>query len=231
MKIIGISGHKQSGKSTLAECLALEFEDGGLSQLLPYYEVQEISFAGPIKVLVWDYFVASARYELPRECDDWDCLDRAEIKDAMHPCGKTLREILQYVGTDAFRSIWPDIWVAVYKMCCRRFGDDDNALILTPDVRFPNEVKAIQDMGGKVIRLTRTPFPEDNHESETALDKAQDWTLVIQGELSKSDYEDMWGAANEWDGPVFDWVIDNAGFSEQGKNNIALQIITERNWI
>ena len=38
------------------------------------------------------------------------------------------------------------------------------------DVRFPNEVDAILEAGGEVIKLQRAPL-KDDHSSETALDK------------------------------------------------------------
>lgn len=44
------------------------------------------------------------------------------------------------------------------------------------DVRFPNEVKAIEDRGGLVLRVVRNfgiEHPKDEHESETALDDHQ----------------------------------------------------------
>lgn len=55
------------------------------------------------------------------------------------------------------------------------------------DVRFPNEVKAIKDKGGIIIRVNRYGMPEgDAHESETALDKYTEWDGIILNEDMKS---------------------------------------------
>ena len=105
--------------------------------------------------------------------------------DFMHhePGFMTAREVMQFVGTQIFRKMYGNVWAdATIKMIQ---AEDPNLAVIT-DVRFPNEVEAIQQAGGKVVRLTRTPFPDDNHESETALDEDRyDWNkfdLIIDNE-------------------------------------------------
>ena len=70
-----------------------------------------------------------------------------------------------------------------------------------PDVRFPNEAKAIKKAGGKVIRFTRSPH-DDVHASETAL--------------------------QDYDG--FDCVIDNANMSIDETNKAILLQLREWEW-
>jgi len=78
------------------------------------------------------------------------------------------RNILQVMGTDIFRTIYGDVWVDA---CLKNIEDDGSELAVITDCRFPNEVRGIQNAGGKVIRLLRSPFAgQDEHESETALD-------------------------------------------------------------
>lgn len=48
------------------------------------------------------------------------------------------------------------------------------------DVRFLNEAKAIKDRNGILIRLNRSTRLESAHESETALDKYNDWDYIIE---------------------------------------------------
>jgi len=154
MKIIGISGRKQSGKTTAAEFLIDQY----------WGAAEALCFADELKDIVCECFGAKG--------DDLWGDDKG--KQTLLPCGKTARRVLQIVGTDWFRSLDPDCWVRAY-MGGRRLQiiSRYNELIVTPDVRFPNEVKCIQDLGGKVIRLLRCPFPEDKHESETALDRIE----------------------------------------------------------
>ena len=84
----------------------------------------------------------------------------------------TIREFLQHFGTSVMRKMKDDIWVSsmLKKIIC-----EDSEIALIPDVRFPNEVKAIRENGGCVIRLNRDIF-NDTHPCERALDKdVFDW--------------------------------------------------------
>jgi hypothetical protein len=81
----------------------------------------------------------------------------------------TAREVLQCVGTDFFRSIYKNVWVDA---CLRQIEEDASELALISDVRFENEISAIQKAGGFVIGLKRDPSKKkDKHPSETAIEK------------------------------------------------------------
>ena len=112
----------------------------------------------------------------------------------------TSREFLQYFGTDICRRIKPDVWTSA---CIQRIVLSGTQLAVVPDVRFPNEVEAIQKAGGKVIRLTRKPF-EDSHSSETSLDS-----------------EDV----------VCDHVIDNKDMDIHETNMALMSIMKEWKWL
>jgi hypothetical protein len=122
----------------------------------------------------------------------------------------TVREVLQYVGTDIFRKIHDNVWVDA---CIRKIEEDSKffsepqRFALIGDVRFPNEVEGVQKAGGKVIRLTRTPHPEDDHASETALDKEN----------------------FDWD--KFDAVIDNAEIDIHEKNSVIYETLKQWDWL
>jgi hypothetical protein len=88
--------------------------------------------------------------------------------------GLSPRQILQRAGTNAMRKEFSeDIWV---KALLRRIAnDDDHNVFLVGDVRFPNELEAIQKVGGYVVYLSRIDESEDDqHESETALESHLD---------------------------------------------------------
>jgi hypothetical protein len=90
----------------------------------------------------------------------------------------TAREVLQFVGTDMFRGLDPSIWI---NACMRQIEQESPEIALISDVRFENEVHAIQDKGGFVIGLKRNPYKEaDQHASETHIEKCLDiCNLVI----------------------------------------------------
>ncbi len=116
----------------------------------------------------------------------------------------TVRQLLQEIGTEAMRdSIHPNAWInalfADYKPVYWRDEPDTKYYpnwIIT-DMRFPNEVKAVKDRGGILIRVNRTysePFHNmtgtdattwvapSNHSSETALDSYKDWDFIINND-------------------------------------------------
>ena len=78
----------------------------------------------------------------------------------------TAREFMQHFGTDVCRKVYEPIWV---NACIKKIQQEQSGLAIIADVRFPNEAKAIERAGGKVVRLTREVH-EDNHSSEVALD-------------------------------------------------------------
>jgi hypothetical protein len=84
----------------------------------------------------------------------------------------TARDIMQFVGTDIFRHLKSNVWVDA---TIQKISKDKPKLAIITDCRFPNEIESIKQKGGKVIRLTRSPFKSD-HISETILDKDNyDW--------------------------------------------------------
>lgn len=110
----------------------------------------------------------------------------------------TYREFLQALGTEVGRTIDTDLWVkTMMDMYTREFssypsyGTDEygNTVFVSmnevephwimPDTRFPNEVKAIKDRGGIVIKVNRDTGLEDSHISEHALDDYNDYDYVI----------------------------------------------------
>lgn len=85
------------------------------------------------------------------------------------------REFIQYFGTELCRKIYPDIWT---DRTMKDIQAEDSNLAVISDVRFENEVQAVQAAGGKVIRLTRS-IGDDAHDSETALDKYDGFDGII----------------------------------------------------
>ena len=78
----------------------------------------------------------------------------------------TAREFMQFFGTDIMRKIHPNVWA---NACINKINKEGSELAVVADVRFPNEVEAINKAGGKVLRLERNVH-DDNHDSEVALD-------------------------------------------------------------
>jgi len=200
--IIAFSGKKQSGKSTaVKDCGALLV---GLSG-----HVREVNFAGYLK-------------EICRRCFGYPDMDTEKGKSELvitENDSTTVLGILLYLGSDVMRRIDRDCWVNAWKSTVQDIikytpEGSPEPMILTSDVRFPNEVKAVHDLGGKVIRLLRNPL-EDNHESETALDEYQIETLAR-----------TWGGLTETSPQrYFDAIIDNREMTIEQQNEAVRKVV------
>lgn len=72
------------------------------------------------------------------------------------------REVMQFVGTDIFRKINPQVWV---HCTMNKIQLENPEYALITDARFPNEVIAFSKKG-TVVGLTKKPPTKDPHPSE-----------------------------------------------------------------
>ena len=164
--IIGFVGFIGSGKDTAAD------------YLVNFHEFRRDSFANTLKdavaaVFGWDRTMLEGRTKMAREwreqVDPW-WAERLKMPNL------TPRWILQYWGTEVCRKAFhDDIWIASLESKLRNSKDN----IVISDVRFPNEIKAIHNAGGKVIRIKRGPEPEwyDDAANANAGDKYMGWAI------------------------------------------------------
>ena len=96
--------------------------------------------------------------------------------------GLSPRDILQRAGTDAMRKIFGEnIWV---NTLVRRLksGELKNKNICICDCRFENEITAIKNLGGIVVRIDRNFLFDplvDNHPSEIDCDNYNNWDYIV----------------------------------------------------
>jgi hypothetical protein len=144
--IVGFVGLIGSGKDTAADLLVNDFG------------FKRDSFANTLKDAVskifhWDRDMLQGLSTESRawreEVDDW----WAERLGIPH---LTPRWVLQFFGTDVCRDYFSnDIWVASLER--KLMQSKDNVVI--SDVRFANEIHAIKDAGGTIVRLQRGALP------------------------------------------------------------------------
>lgn len=82
-----------------------------------------------------------------------------------------VRHVLQRLGTEAGRGVLgEDIWVDYAR---DRIADAlyRGAKVVCTDVRFPNEVDLIRDLGGLVVRIDRPGVVGSEHASEQGIAK------------------------------------------------------------
>jgi hypothetical protein len=170
--LIGISGKSRNGKNVSGEILQKY-----LGQLYNT-EFVLMSYADELKKKVMiDFDLTYEQAYIERE-----------IPDNRYPKGDgiywTPREILQFIGTDAYRHIDNNFWVKklfdnIEKMC---YSD-----VIITDVRLPNEVEAVKSRSGFHIRVERPNcnifVNGSNHASETSLLEEYDYKLINNGSL------------------------------------------------
>jgi hypothetical protein len=145
--IIGFVGLIGAGKDTAAD------------YLVNFHGFRRDSFANTLKdavsnVFGWDRTLLEGRTTQAREwreqVDPW-------WAQRLNMPNLTPRWVLQYWGTEVCRhGFHDDIWIASVENKMRKTTDN----IVISDVRFPNEIKAIHNAGGIVIRVKRGEDPE-----------------------------------------------------------------------
>lgn len=145
--LIGFVGWIGAGKDTAAD------------YLVNFHGFRRDSFAATLKDAVsnifgWDRTLLEGRTAEAREwreqVDEW-WAERLGIPNL------TPRWILQHWGTEVCRQHFhDDIWIASLENKIRKTRDN----VVISDVRFPNEITAIQRVGGRVVRIRRGDDPE-----------------------------------------------------------------------
>lgn len=143
VNVIGFVGFIGSGK-------------GAAGDILSEFGYEKESFAKSVKDSVaamfgWDRKLLEGDTECSRLFRESPCLYWSE------KFGKpfTPREALQKLGTEVGRDIFnPNLWVSSLES---RLDSDKNYVIT--DVRFPNEIEWIRNMGGEVYEIQRGAYP------------------------------------------------------------------------
>ena len=191
--IIAICGFMGSGKDTIAD------------YLVNFHGYKRESFANSLKdavsvVFGWDRELLEGRTKQSREWretkDEWWS---KRLKQDITP-----RWVLQYWGTEVVRrGFHNDMWVASLEHRLLQSKDD----IVITDCRFPNEIKALKNIGATVLRVKRGPEPEwyEHAKNYNKGMKRIGWALgkevLEKANVHASEYS--------WVGSKFDQVIEN----------------------
>tara|TARA_Y100000401_G_scaffold117571_1_gene127242 strand:+ start:6426 stop:7337 length:912 start_codon:yes stop_codon:yes gene_type:complete len=183
-ELIDENGEEKKGQAVLDVNRGdMEFAEWAIYSMWPF--VKKYSFASALKEISIGLFglkydqvygteehknqiVPHLRWEnMPGIVTDkkkWDAVKSKKIEGlSYHKKGPmTVRDFLQYMGTDIMRRIYEPIWV---KACIEDIKREEPLLAVIDDCRFENEIEAIQAEGGKVVGLSRSPY-KDSHSSE-----------------------------------------------------------------
>ena len=182
--IIGLAGRKESGKTELA-------------LICNEYGYKTISFATPLKTLIANLLgITIKQVNELKNANNTYVLQNMDLmflsKETNIPleivkekCGeksfKNTRELMQYIGTDLIREYNPDWHVDKTKETILLNKEQKYVI---DDVRFPNERKMIEELGGTCWFIIRPKLDNvSNHLSETAL-KWQEFENIIVNDKS-----------------------------------------------
>jgi hypothetical protein len=207
--IIGFVGFIGSGKDTAAD------------YLVNFHGFRRDSFASTLKdavacVFGWDRTLLEGRTKESREWreqqDDW-WTDR--LGQPITP-----RWILQHWGTEVCRNgFHNDIWIASLENKIRKTNDN----VVITDVRFPNEIAAIKNSGGKVFRIKRGLDPEWYQDAINFNQGPTNMTWAIS--KMRLDQAKVHASESSWVGNKgIDLEIDNDGTIDDLYNQLRNQV-------
>jgi hypothetical protein len=193
--IIGFVGLIGAGKDTAAD------------YLVNFHGFRRDSFANTLKdavanVFGWDRIMLEGRTKEAREwreqVDPW-WAERLGMPNL------TPRWILQYWGTEVCRAgFHDDIWIASLENKMRKTGDN----IVISDVRFPNEILAIHNAGGIVVRIKRGEEPEW-FESAASVNRGPDGNITWSTSRRKLEILKIHASETAWVGGNIDFLVTN----------------------
>jgi dephospho-CoA kinase len=164
--IIGITGKSGAGKDTLSNYLV---KKGYI----------KLSFGAALKDVI------SIITGWSRDFIEGTNEDRQLRETLIHPeYNKTCRELMQFIGTDMFRTQLNDnIWVNIIKN--KIISDKINNKFVITDVRFDNEVEMIKSFDGIIIEIERFDNKSiSNHISEKGISYEPDFLIENNSDIN-----------------------------------------------
>ena len=170
--IIGLTGKAGAGKDTVANYACSLLLERGIS-------ANKIACADKLKSVCFDLF--GTAFGVSSEAFYGSQIEKETLLEAVP--GWSGRRILQFVGTECFRSIHPLVWSTyVVNQAKINLANGYKAVFIS-DVRFLTESKAIHEAGGIVIRVKRPEADErhSTHASETELLQIKEDYVIDNG--------------------------------------------------
>lgn len=167
MKLIGLVGKLQSGKSTAAEMI--------MDKYCTDNPAVKLSFANFLKEMIHDAGLCTEE-ELWGTKTDFS------------------RLMLQKIGTEIIRKqIDPDFWVKKMREEIDTFqkNNPDNLVIVIDDVRFQNEANLIKEYNGTLIRIVRSSLEQNREENKHLSETEQDEIKVDYFTFNDASLKDL----------------------------------------
>lgn len=162
MNLIGICGYARAGKDTVADTLRRNHQ---------FYVTRfSATLKGMIKVLLTDLGEFKGINKLDHNWYyDWLEENKNLVPASLHDSTCTVRELMQTLGDDwARKMVHNDIWVRITSRRTQNYMDimGNAGRVVWPDVRYPNELEALRELGGTLWHVRRKETAVMAHESE-----------------------------------------------------------------
>ncbi len=172
--LLGFHAKKRVGKDTAAKVLVDNFN------------FKRYAFADPLKQHIYILNPIVVAEDYPKGCLstiqqivdyggwDWAKQEYPEV-----------RRLLQVYGTEVMRNNFgEDVWV---NLTFNKIKLENPENVAISDLRFPNELKAIKNYGGKLVKIKSNRVSDaDNHASEQDLpDELFDYVITNNGTLEE----------------------------------------------
>ncbi len=185
--IIGVVGFIGSGKGTVADILVDKYSFHKLSFADTVKDATAAVFGWPRGLLEGDTDESRAWRETP---DEW--------WSKRFGYNFSPRLALQMMGTEAGRDVFhKDLWIYSLERKMELYPN-----VVIADVRFPNEIKFIQDKGGFVVRVRRGLDPEW-YDTAYRANREGNTDLMVDYSIHYSEWA--------WIGSIMDHELHNTG--------------------
>lgn len=188
--IIGLCGKKGVGKNFVADRM-----ESIIGRIWPHKVVEKGAFADALKETCSNLLGLDAKQLYGSDADKntptqftWSQMPEYILKNNPGHSGfMTARQVLQVFGTDVMRDVWDkNVWINTLG---RRVKASTADFFFVTDVRFPNEVGAIQSWGGEAWLIDGPQRIEaskknDAHASERILESGVEFDRTIKNDVS-----------------------------------------------
>ena len=190
--IVGLLGFINSGKGTVA------------SELVTRFDFRQDSFAAGLKD------ACAVIFDWPRAMLEGDTTESREWREVVDPWWSeklampnfSPRLALQVIGTEALRNNFhQDLWFLTLQ---NRIRKNPEQHVVISDVRFPNEIKFIQEQKGVLVRINRGPTPVW-YETAILANKGNSLAKEAMTKTYSSAHFSEWA----WVGSKIDYEINN----------------------
>jgi len=190
--IVGLIGFINSGKGTVA------------SELVNRFDFRQDSFAAGLKD------ACAVIFDWPRAMLEGDTTESREWREVVDPWWSeklampnfSPRLALQVIGTEALRNNFhQDLWFLTLQ---NRIRKNPEQHVVISDVRFPNEIKFIQEQKGVLVRINRGPTPVW-YETAILANKGNSLAKEAMTKTYSSAHFSEWA----WVGSKIDYEINN----------------------